>query len=153
MSGNQLPAADSLAGFHVYLVDVGALPVYFYVDEVLVHEATCSSSKLSRSITWHTVAGAVPMLPGWACPPLWRAQSLRLPGVPVDQVVGVLQEIGAGFVLESVHQWVVVCSSWFVAWYGCLTNNEQPSTNNSTKDNLREGYCSKINKHRNKFVP
>ena len=98
-------ASEGLHGGHVDAVDVGALlAVDLDVDEVLVHEAR-DLVRLERLVGHHMapVTGAVAdgeedglvLFAG-------LREGLVAPGVPVDWVLGVLQEIRAGFARKTV---------------------------------------------------
>ena len=99
-------AGERLHGGHVDAIDVGSLlAVDLDVDEVLVHEAG-DLVRLEGLVSHHVapVAGAVAngeedglvLLAG-------LREGLVAPGVPVDGVLGVLQEVGAGFARKTVR--------------------------------------------------
>ena len=103
------PAAltgEGLHGGHIDAVDIGALlAINLDVHEVLVHEPG-DLVRLERLVRHHVapVAGAVThreedrLLLGAGL-----LEGLVAPGIPVDGVVGVLKEVGAGFVRETVR--------------------------------------------------
>jgi hypothetical protein len=95
-----------LNGLHVERVDVGALlAIDLHADEALVHDGR-GRLVLERLTLHHVapVAGAVAdrdeqrlvLVPG-------SLQGFFAPREPVDGVVLVLEEVGAGFLCESVH--------------------------------------------------
>ena len=98
-------AGDGLDGLHVDGVDVGPfLPIDFDVDEAVVHEA--GDGRVFEGLPLHDVA---PVAGGIADAEedgfifrLGLFEGFRPPGIPVDWVVGVLEEVGAGLVSESV---------------------------------------------------
>ena len=98
-------AGEGLHGGHVDAVDVGTLlAVDLDVDEVLVHDVG-GLARLEGFVGHDVapVAGAVAhrkedgLVLGAGL-----LEGLIAPGVPVDGVLGVLQQVGAGFVREAV---------------------------------------------------
>src|ERR1017187_2008132 len=84
-----------------------------------ISAAMASSSKDSRSITWHQWQGEEPMgrKIGFASPrALFNAPPP--PGIPIHGVVGVLQEIGALFVDQPVGMHVSIHAPLGTTWEG-----------------------------------
>ncbi len=98
-------AGERLDRVHIGLIQVGALfPVQFDVDEVLVHDG--GDGRIFKALVGHDVA---PMAGGVADAqkdglifPAGPFQGLRPPGVPIHRIIGVLLQIGAGRIDETV---------------------------------------------------
>ena len=104
--GPAAPAGEGLDRVHVDGVHVGPLlPVHLHVDEQLVHHR--SGVWVLEGLVGHHVApvaarvadrqqhGPVPLDGG--------GEGLGAPRVPVDRVVAVLAQVGAGLAVEPVH--------------------------------------------------
>src|SRR5438132_566247 len=129
-------------GVHVDRVQIGPLlPVDLHVHEALVHQLG-GRLVLERLVLHHVapVAGGVPDREQDR--PVLRAGALErlvAPRVPVDRVVGVLEEVRARLVRQAVHS---ACSSWRP------TSNVQSSTTfpsgSSTYTALLASYERKV---------
>ena len=121
-------AGDGLYGLHVDAVDIGALfAVNFDVDEAAVHHA--GDGGVFEGFALHDMA---PVAGGVADAEedglvfvAGLLEGFRPPGEPVDGVVGVLEEVGAGFVGESVGHgasivFVLLCTKGSVGGRGRL---------------------------------
>ena len=99
-------AGHRLHGRHVDLVEVGPLlAVDLDVDEVLVHEGRRSrGSRSTRAPSRGTSGRPSSRSRGRSAGPRSRARAerLRAPGIPVDRVVRVLEQVGAGLAGEAV---------------------------------------------------
>ncbi len=103
-------AGEHLDGFHIDGVEVGAfLAVNLDVDEVVVHQG--SDGGILEGFALHYMA---PVAGGVADAEedglvlgLGAGQCFRPPRVPVHGVMGVLKEVGAGFVDEAVGHRIV----------------------------------------------
>src|SRR5271169_1170581 len=97
--------AEAMQRGHVDLVDIRPLlAIYFDIDEQLVHHAR--GVDVLETLMRHGVA---PMAGGVAdrqqdrpFAALRLDERLRTPGPPVDRIVLVLQQIGAGFLRETI---------------------------------------------------
>ncbi len=105
---------EGLDGLHVQLVDVGALlAVDLDAHEVLVHGR--GDAFVLEGLPLHHVAPVARAVAhrqedGLAlC--VGALQGLRTPGVPVDRVVGVLQQVWAGLVRQAVRQRAPSCAA------------------------------------------
>ncbi len=103
------PAAvsgDRLHRLHINAVEVGPLfAVDFDVHEILVHEAR--GLLILEGLVCHDVTpvacGVADAQEDRLVVTLRLLESLGSPRVPVDRICGVLEEVGAGFVRETVR--------------------------------------------------
>jgi hypothetical protein len=99
-------AVEGVDGLHVDLVDVRPLlAVDLDVDEQVVHQA-CDGLVLERLVGHHVAPVARRVADGQQDRPVGGPggrERLVAPRVPVDRVVGVLAQVGAGLVGQAVH--------------------------------------------------
>ena len=98
-------AGHGLHGLHVDAIDVGPLfAIDLYVDEVVVHEARglFVLERLVRHDVAPVAGGVADAQQDRLVFALGGLQRLGSPRVPVDGVIGVLEEVGARFVGEAV---------------------------------------------------
>ena len=92
-------------GLHIDLVEIGAFfPIDFDTDKMPIHERR-NGLVLKRLPLHHVtpVTGGIPDREQDGTVLRFRClQGFRPPGVPVDRVRGMLEEIGTGFVDESI---------------------------------------------------
>ena len=99
-------ARHRLGGLHVDRVDVGSLlPVDLHVDEQLVHHGR--RGRVLEGLVGHHVAPVAGRVPDRQqhghVPAAGLRERLLAPREPVDRVVGVLAQVGAGLAAEPVH--------------------------------------------------
>ena len=101
-----LPMIHGDCGGHIDLIEIGSLlPIDLDTDEPAIHEFR--NGLVLKRFPFHDmapVAGGISDGEENGTVFFFRElQRFLPPGVPVDRVVGVLQQVGAGFVKESIR--------------------------------------------------
>jgi hypothetical protein len=114
-----------MEGRHVKTVDIGALfAVELDVDEVFIHEG--GNVGVFEALMGHDMAPVASSVTAgqqdWTVRALCFGEGCRLPGIPVNRIVLVLKQIGAGLLREAVHVEEYGYEDWYYKRNGIDSN-------------------------------